>query len=263
VPYPNGHRNVVFPQRGVRVLNISRDELDGTVRSGPILYPYVKQNRGVCMLHSLATDQGSDYRDNDPEVEPLVELYQGYHANYEYAGAPRAESSEYNVATHGPYRPAGFYWNGLAKGYKLGVESSSDHISTHSSYTMIYAPSTARGDIVESMRKRHTYGATDNIVVDFRVDDRQGREWMMGDAFETTETAVMHVKVLGTSDIASIEIIKDGKFIYRTEPATATAEFDYSDTTAVAGQSWYYLRVIQKDRNLAWSSPVWITYKGR
>lgn len=263
VPYPNGHRNVVFPQRGVRVLNISRDEQDGTVRSGSILYPYLKQNRGVCMLHSLATDQGSDYRDNDPDVEPLVELYQGYHANYEYAGAPRAESSEYHVMTHGPYRPAGFYWNGLAKGYKLGVESSSDHVSTHSSYTMIYTPSTNRGDIVDSMRKRHTYGATDNIVLDFRVRDPQGREWMMGDAFETAAMPVMHLKVLGTSDIASIEIIKDGRFIYKTEPDTTTAELDYSDTTAVAGQSWYYVRVIQKDRNMAWSSPVWITYKGR
>jgi hypothetical protein len=263
VPYPNGHRNVVFPQRGVRVLDISREEQNGAVQSGPILYPYLKQNRGICMLHSLATDQGSDYRDNDPEVEPLVEIYQGYHANYEYAGAPRAETAEYNVMTHGPYRPAGFYWTGLAKGYKLGIESSSDHVSTHSSYTMIYTPSTARGDIVESMRRRHTYGATDNIVLDLHVRAGQGREWMMGDAFETATAPVLHVKTLGTSDIASVEIIKDGRFIYRTEPGSSTAEFDYSDTAAAPGQSWYYVRVIQKDRNLAWSSPVWITYTQR
>ena len=47
--------------------------------SGPILYPYLRQNRGIAMLHSLATAQGSDYRDNDPAIEPLVELYQGYY----------------------------------------------------------------------------------------------------------------------------------------------------------------------------------------
>ena len=46
------------------------------------------------MLHSLATGQGTDYRDNDPDVEPLVEIYQGYHANYEYEGAPRAETAD-------------------------------------------------------------------------------------------------------------------------------------------------------------------------
>ncbi len=262
VPYPNGHRNVVFARRGVHVLPISRDEIQGKVNSGPILYPYLRENRGVCMLHSLATDQGSDYRDNDPEVEPLVEIYQGYHANYEYAGAPRAESPGYHVSTHGPYRPLGFYWNALAKNYKLGVESSSDHISTHSSYTMIYTPSPERRDIVESMRKRHAYGATDNIVLDVRARDRQGREWMMGDSFAAPAAPVLHVNVLGTAPIQIIEIVKNGKFIYQTQPNAETAEFDFSDTATSPGQSWYYVRVIQEDRNLAWSSPIWVNYSG-
>jgi hypothetical protein len=259
VPYPNGHRNVVFAQRGVKVLPISQQENQGTVNSGSVLYPYLKQNRGICMLHSLATDQGSDYRDNDPEVEPLVEIDQGYHANYEYEGAPRAETADYNVTTHGPYRPAGFYWNALAKGLKLGTESSSDHIATHTSYTMIYTPSTARRDMVESMRKRHSYGATDNIVLDFRARDRQGHEWMMGDSFEAAGAPVFHVKVLGTGPIESVEIIKDGKFIYKTEPNAGTAEFDYTDNAggSASGQSWYYVRVMQADRNMAWSSPIW------
>ena len=257
VPYPNGHRNVVFAERGVKVLPISQAENQGTVNTGSVLYPYLKQNRGICMLHSLATDQGSDYRDNDPEVEPLVEIYQGYHANYEYAGAPKAETEAYHVTAHGPFRPAGFYWNALAKGLKLGTESSSDHIGTHTSYTMIYTPTTVRRDIVESMRKRHAYGATDNIVLDFRARDRQGREWMMGDAF-TAQSAVFHVKVQGTGPIESVEIISNGKFVYKTEPKAATAEFDYSDTAAGTGESWYYVRVMQMDRNMAWSSPMWV-----
>src|SRR5437588_11921538 len=49
---------------------------------------------------------------------------------------------------------------------------------------MIYPHSTARRDIVESMRQRHAYGATDNIVLDVRARDRAGHEWMMGDALE-------------------------------------------------------------------------------
>ncbi|HEV3202611.1 MAG TPA: hypothetical protein VGZ73_32180 [Bryobacteraceae bacterium] len=263
VPYPNGHRNVVFAERGVKVLPISPQENQNTVNSGSVLYPYLKQNRGICMLHSLATDQGSDYRDKDPEVEPLVEIYQGYHANYEYEGAPRAESKDFYVTTHGPYRPAGFYWNALAKGLKLGTESSSDHIATHTSYTMILTPSTARRDLVESMRKRHAYGATDNIVLDFRARDRQGREWIMGDSLDAAAAPVLHVKVLGTAPLAEVEIVKDGKFIYKTAPNTDTAEFDFTDTNVAKGQSWYYLRVMQADRNMAWSSPIWVTYSGQ
>src|SRR5205085_12561245 len=139
--------------------------------------------------------------------------------------------------------PRVFYWNALNKGLKLGTESSSDHISTHSSYTMIYTPSTVRRDIVESMRQRHAYGATDNIVLDYHARDRQGKEWMMGDAFETSAPPVLHVKVLGTGVIQSVEIVKDGKFIYQTTPNAATAEFDYTDTAPPAGSapSWYYV----------------------
>jgi hypothetical protein len=259
VAYPNGHRNVVFPQRGVRTLPISREENQGTVNSGPILYPYLKQNRGIGMLHSLATGQGSDYRDNDPAVEPLVEIYQGYHAAYEYEGGPRAETADYNVNIHGGYRPLGFYWNALKKGYKLGVQSSSDHIATHTSYTLIYTPSVQREDIVESMRRRHAYGATDNIILDFRADAKH----MMGDVIQASKSPKFQVKVVGTSTIANVEIIKDGKFVFNTEPNSTTASFNYVDANPGAGESWYYVRVTQTDRNLAWSSPIWVKYGGR
>jgi hypothetical protein len=234
--------------------------MQGKVNTGPILYPYLKQHRGICMLHSLATQQGSDYRDNDPEVEPLVEIYQGLHASYEYEGAPRAESANYQTHLHGGYEPAGFYWNGLAKGYKLGVQSSSDHISTHSSYTMIYTPSMDRTDIVESMRKRHAYGATDNIIVDFQAVDAQGHTYLMGDAFAARTAPHLKVKVFGTDTLQRVEIIKDGKFVFTTSPNTKSAEFTYIDNEPPKGESWYYVRVTQLDRNLAWSSPIWVKY---
>ena len=39
---------------------------------------------------------------------------------------------------------------------------------------------------------------------------------------------VLHVKVAGNRRRSqSVEIIKDGKFIYKTEPDAYTAEFDY------------------------------------
>jgi len=263
VSYPNGHRNVVFAERGTRTLPISEAEDQGKVNSGPILYPYLKQHRGICMLHSLATEQGSDYRDNDAEVEPLVEIYQGYHANYEYAGSPRGESANYQVLVHEKYEAAGFYWRGLAMGYKLGVESSSDHVSTHSSYTMIYTPSMGRTDIVESMRKRHAYGATDNIIVDFQAVDAQGHTYLMGDAFATTTAPQLKVKIFGTDTLQRVEIVKDGKFVFTTSPNAKTAEFTFIDNRPSHGESWYYVRAIQMDRNMAWSSPIWVKYGGQ
>jgi hypothetical protein len=261
VAYPNGHRNVVFPERGVHTLPISPEENKGQLNTGKVLYPYLKENDGIAMSHSMATSQGTDYRDNDPQLEPLVELYQGYHASYEYEGAPRAESKDYRVPIHGAYRPAGFWWNALKKGLKLGVQSSSDHISTHTSYALIYTPSTGREVVVESMRKRHAYAATDNIILDYRAQGGGGRLYFMGDAFETTAAPKLKVRVVGTARILSVEIIKNNRFVFHTEPEGETAEFEYVDNNPEKGESYYYVRAMQEDRNLAWSSPIWVTYK--
>jgi hypothetical protein len=264
IPYPNGHRNLVFAQRGVRTLPISREEQRGQVNTGTVLYPYLRQNRGIAMPHSIATQQGTDFRDNDPLLEPLVEIYQGYHASYEYEGAPRAESENYKlVPVLGELQPKGFYWNALDKGYKLGVEASSDHISTHSSYTLIYSPSVDRAAIVESMRRRHVYGATGNIIVDFQAADARGTPHLMGEAFETNAAPKLIVKIIGTDRIAAVDIVKNKTFIYHSDLGVNSVEFTYVDNHPAAGESYYYVRVLQVDRNIAWSSPVWVTYKAR
>jgi len=263
VNYPNGHRNVVFDHRGVRTLPVGQAENRGQVNSGSLVYPYLRQNRGICMSHSLATGQGTDWRDNDPDLEPLVEIYQGYHAAYEYEGGPRAESAANHLLVHGSYEPAGFYWNALAKGYKLGVEASSDHISTHTSYTMIYSPSaTDRTAIVDNMRRRHAYAATDNIVVDFEALDTDGTPHMMGDVFTASRGMRLRFRTLGTDTIDKIELIRNQTVIYSVpNSGRKEAEFEYSDMSPQPGTNWYYVRVTQLDRNLAWSSPLWVTYK--
>jgi hypothetical protein len=259
--YPNGHRNVVFAQRGVPTLPIPPDEHSGKIPTGPILYPYLRQYNGICMPHSTATSQGTDFRDWDEELEPLVEIYQGYHASYEYEGAPKAESDDLRVTVHGRYEPAGFWWNALAKGRRLGVEASSDHISTHASYSVIYSPSRSRTDVLESMRSRHVYAATDNIILDVQAETADGKTHFMGDAFPASRAPKIHVKVLGTDPIYKIDIVRDQKFVYHAEPKTAEVDFEFVDNEAPSsGESYYYVRVQQRDRNMAWSSPIWVTY---
>jgi hypothetical protein len=258
VNYPNGHRNVVFDHRGVRTLPVKADENQGRVNSSTVLYPYLRQNRGICMEHSLATDQGTDWRDNDPELEPLVEIYQGYHAAYEYAGGPRAESDNYHVKIHGPYRPLGFWWNALDKGLLLGVQSSSDHISTHVSYALLITPQVDRTTIVNNMRQRHAYAATSNIVLDFQAQEASGTRHLQGDWIEKTGPIRLTAKIMGTDNIQRVEVIRNGKFVYTQEPNAKTFDLDYSDRTPPAGRSYYYVRVQQFDRNLAWSSPIWL-----
>jgi hypothetical protein len=65
---------------------------------------------------------------------------------------------------------------------------------------------------------------------------------------------------VGTSAIQKVEIVKNGKFVFNTAPNGPTATFTYVDASPGKGESWYYVRVTQWDRNLAWSSPMWVKY---
>ena len=106
IPYPNGHRNTFFAQRGNRELPIAPNEMNGAVNTGPLLYPYLRKLNGLTSSHSTASDQGTDWRDNDPQLEPLVEIYQGLNSSYEYENAPRADTPERRYYHHGDgWRP--------------------------------------------------------------------------------------------------------------------------------------------------------------
>ena len=256
VAYPNGHRNVIMPRRGIRPL--PRAGGPGTPEAGSpdtkLLYEYLKHFGGICASHTSATGMGTDWRDNDPTVEPIVEIYQGHRHNYEHFGAPRSPTEKTQI---GGYQPAGFIWNALEKGYRLGFQSSSDHVSTHLSYAVVLTDDLSRPGIIEAFRKRHSYAATDNIIVDVRSGAH-----LMGDIFDTSEKPALEIAVQGTAAVAKLHVIRDNKYVFSTEPGTAQVKLRYADDDAKPGQThYYYVRVEQADGNLAWASPMWITYK--
>jgi hypothetical protein len=258
INYPNGHRNTFFAERGNRELPIVAGEQTGKVDTGPILYPYLRERHGLTSSHSTASDQGTDWRDNDVQLEPVVEIYQGLNSSYEYENAPRADTPERRYYHHGEgWRPLGFVWNAWAKGLKLGVQASSDHIATHDSYACVLVEGDqprSRADILDAMRARHTYAATDNIIVDVRIG-----EHLMGDIFKTSETPVLKVRVQGTDRIARIEVIRNNTFVHTVRPESASATFEFRDNDVKPGESYYYVRVEQSAGQLAWSSPIWVT----
>jgi hypothetical protein len=197
---------------------------------------------------------GTDWRDYDPNFEPVVEIYQGHRHNYEQPGAPRSPTAETQI---GGFEPAGFIVNALEKGYRFGFQSSSDHVSTHISYGVVLAEDVSRQGIIDAFRKRHSYAATDNIFMDVRASNH-----LMGDAFDTTTRPTIEISVRGTGPIAKVQVLRDSKYVYTGEPKQQDVQLRYTDADIPAGKtSYYYIRVEQADGNLAWSSPMWITYK--
>ena len=257
VPYPEGHRNVVFAQRGVRTLpRLPKTDEEPMVAAPDtqMLFKYLKHFNGVCASHSSATGMGTDWRDNDPVVEPMVEIYQGCRQSYERPGAPRSPTAADAI---GGWKPKGFVNLALLKGYKFSFQSSSDHTSTHISYAMVYSEGTSREDLLKAMRARHTYAATDNIIADWRSG-----EYMQGDEFKTSKPPEFRLKLKGTGAFSKVTIVKDDVEVKVIEPKQAEVEMTWTDPNPTSGKtSYYYVRGEQANGELVWASPMWVNYE--
>ncbi|MFH1921497.1 MAG: hypothetical protein ABIP48_16655, partial [Planctomycetota bacterium] len=269
VVYPSGHRNAMFAYRGIRPLPRipgGSEPLFGTPEEGSpdikTFYAYLKHFGGICASHTSGTNMGTDWRDYDPEVEPVVEIFQGLRQSYEHEGAPAtAKDAEDSI---GGYRPAGFIWNALMKGHRLGFEVSSDHYSSHISYASVWVEEVSREGILAGFKKRHSYGANDNIILDVRSG-----EHMMGDSFTLRGKPQLEITVIGTEPIQRLSIIRGAgsdvpRYVYDGEPNRQEVKLTWSDEEPPWGQTvYYYVRVEQVRPEggygaLAWGSPMWI-----
>jgi hypothetical protein len=262
VGYPHGHRNCLFARRGIQTLprlaqpdpkkRVATIHADDT----RMLYRYLHELDGICASHTSATNMGTDWRDHDPQVEPLVELYQGVRTSFEYPDAPRAghdPKSGKSPVQPGGWHPDGFIDNALKKGYRLGFLASSDHLSTHISYCIALAEVPDRVSILDALKKRHCYAATDDIVLDIRCGAH-----LMGDEVQTSAPPRFEIHVVGTKPLAEIAVLKDSQVVTTVQPGKQEYQGSWQDPRPVPGRHYYYVRVRQNDEELAWSSPLWV-----
>jgi hypothetical protein len=219
-----------------------------------MLYKYLRRFSGITATHTTATFHGTDWRNNDPEVEPSVEIYQGARQSYEMPGAPRGISA--GDANTG-YNPDGFVSLALGKGYRLGFESSSDHASTHLSFANLLVTAPTREAMLDAFRKRHIYAATDHILAEFRSGGH-----FMGDEFTTAGPPNFCVRLRGTAPFARVLLIKDNSIVYSRDSDGNEVVFTWQDLSAENGKtSYYYVRGEQVDGQLVWISPMWVTFQ--
>jgi hypothetical protein len=251
---PGGHRNIIWPNRGGELIPGDRRLAPDNIPLG--LWERLKHTDGISIPHTTAekTQPNVSWDYQDPVSQPVMEMYQGARSSYEYAGA-KPEDRRGNSAMD---KPGHFLWDALDRGYRIGVIASSDHGSTHQSYAGVYAADFTRDAIVDAMRKRHTFAATDNIILDFRIEDA-----FMGDEIVLSGPPKLQIKAMGTGPIRQIDIIKDNHFIYSTHPGKKEAQLVYLDQDAQTKPEgdYYYIRVIQEDKMMAWSSAIWVRKK--
>jgi len=245
-----GHRNVFFLTRGAEVSksdhwyagrNLKRPDSNPDTT----LYPWLRE-RGdsFTAAHTPEYDRKAGlgtWTYNDPQVEPVAEIFQALRESYERPNSRVKEEMS--------------LWFALRKGHRLGFIASSDHISTHMSYACVWAADKSREAIFEAIRSRRTYAATDRIGLDVRIGEAlMGEETRVGG-----ETVTISIKAVGTAPITDIEIIRSGEVLETLRPGTEEIELKYTDKTPLPGKSYYYVRLLQDNGAIAWASPIWVS----
>lgn len=283
--WPWGHRNVIFSKRGGPLVYIKRalykdspwqsklPVTDGEAEISPQELWQILRKNGMAVSiisHTGATSMGTNwdlYEQIDNAVENLVEIYQGCRVSYEGIGTPQptvglprrakpASGKEPGAGRDFGKYNKGVYQNALQNGYKLGVFASSDHISTHTTFGGVYTEAFSREGILEAMNTRRTIAATDKIFLEFSCNGR-----LLGSIFETDKKLTLKVAVSGTAKLKRITIVRNEADYKLFEPKGKKFTKTFTDPEPIEGENRYYIRVEQTDGNMAWSSPVWVTYK--
>ena len=118
---------------------------------------------------------------------------------------------------------------------------------------MVYTEAPTRAAIFDAIKQRRTYGATDNIILDYRLG-----EHFMGEAFSTESIPPLQIHVQGTGTIARVEVIRNERAVYATRPKQQDVSVVYTDNDPPLGRAYYYVRVVQDNGEIAWGSPIWV-----
>jgi len=247
---PGGHKNIFFTRRG--------GPLVGTGDLPPYLWKRLREAGvpSVTIPHQL-TGPAIDWQFHDPEFQPVMEIYQGRRQNYEYDGAPQPPGVEQAWGK----KDGSWAWDALARGRKMGFIASSDHFSTHMSYAAVYAEEFSPRGILDAIKARRTYAASDNIVLDYRAVDGNGAEHLMGEAFVTARTPRFRIRATGTDVVEKAEIVRNGRFVHSQPGEAREIQFEFQDGDPLPGEAYYYVRLRQRNGQMAWSSPIWVTLK--
>ena len=162
-------------------------------------------------------------------LRPLIEIYQG--------------CRDAEIESHAQ--------KGLGEGHHIGFIASSDHMSTSASYACVWAPEASRESIFLAMQARRTYAATAKIQLAVRAGDH----WM-GEKAKFARMPPLEVNIQGTAPIRAVTVVVDGKPQKSFTPDGR--EVKLRVPLQLVGKHYVYVRVLQRDGNRTWSSPIWV-----
>lgn len=226
---------------------------------------------------------GWDFKEHNPDFEKVVEIYNAWGSSecLESEGNPRpihcAGRKGAKEFKEGSVRRAlnancrfGFVAGGLDDRGIYADFFDNDQDQYSPGITAILAPKYSREALFSALQERSCYATTGaRIVIGFSLAGVS-----MGGELSTANKPGLRVNrhlagyVAGTDDLESVEIIRNGEVLTTLDVKGSILEFTYDDmdhlheSVLPGGDgpnfAYYYLRVIQKDEEIAWSSPIWV-----
>ena len=233
---------------------------------------------------TMAKGYHFDFKEHDPEHEPVVEIYNSWGSSECTAkeGNPRPIKAKGRKGIS--EEPAGSIRAALNQGHRFGfVAGGLDDRGIYSDLyraeqeqyspgmTAILAPAHTRDSLSQSLIKKSCYATTGaRIILVFNIAGKN-----MGSELNTTDKPGLlfnrHItgSIAGTAPIQEIALIRNGEVFHTYHPHETSFDFQLDDTEpleniVISGPSdypsfaYYYLRIIQEDGHIAWASPIWI-----
>jgi hypothetical protein len=83
----------------------------------------------------------------------------------------------------------------------------------------------------------------------------------MGEEIKTKSKPRITATIDGTDNLENIVVFRDGKIIHELKAEQLAGqkhyELDFTDND-FSNNSYYYLRLIQRNNEIGWSSPIWV-----
>ncbi len=225
-----------------------------------------------------------NFQDFQPEYERVVEIYNAWGSSecLEKEGNLKPIKKEGKKsgqeAKEGSIRNAlnlnkrfGFVAGGLDDRGVYSTFFSSDQVQYSPGLTCILAAEHTRDGFFQAIYNRKCYATTGKrIILEFKLAGQP-----MGSELNTTTKPGLYynrhieLTVAGTSIIREVEIIRNGEVMKTFHPkdsslittlddADAFEKIGLKDSETEKLFVYYYIRVIQEDGHMAWSSPIWV-----
>lgn len=256
VPRGDGHKNVYYRGDGPMLWHT-----DPQTHDAATLFARLADLKGLAFPHHIGWT-GVDWKSHDESVQTNVEIC-SVHGAYEFMG---------NLPIrHRGGMPGRFVQDGLFEGHRFGLVAGSDGHGllwhhgiarrrnpwTHG-LTAVLATERSREAIWDALAARRCYATSGpRMFIDFRVNGH-----LMGEAITSSTAPLITATVRTAHPIQYVTVVRNNDDLLTSGGNVTDCKINYTDTDWSAengDSSFYYLRVVLKNGEMAWTSPVFVT----